>query len=95
MLMVISMVRSKKIIKNRYCVKAFKSIFPASSISREHLKSFFPFFVEIELARKMDLKTITKYWFLWSGGHARAHTRLYPRPSRMSYFTRHSKNSPR
>ena len=54
---------------------AFKSIFPASSIWRENLKSFFPFFVEIELARKMDLKTITKYWFWWPGGHTRAHTR--------------------
>ena len=54
---------------------AFKSISPASSIWRENLKSVFPFFVEIELARKMDLKTIPKYWFWWSGGHTRAHTR--------------------
>ena len=49
--------------QNRYFVMVFKSIFRARLILKKEPKSDFRFFVEIGLARKMDLKTITKYRF--------------------------------
>ena len=49
--------------QNRYFVMVFKSIFRARLILKKEPKSDFRFFVEIGLARKMGLKTITKYRF--------------------------------
>ena len=49
--------------QNRYVVMVFKSIFRARLILKKEPKSDFRFFVEIGLARKMDLKTITKNRF--------------------------------
>ena len=49
--------------QNRYFVMVFKSIFRARPISTKKRKSDFGSFFKISLARKMDLKTITKYRF--------------------------------